>query len=110
MTEYQFQATIKDFADTHKLPMIHIPNEGLRSRITGCRLKRIGMVPGVSDCFFMKSNTMYKGLWLELKIKPNKPSKEQRHFLELVNSLGYLGEVCYDLDETLALISAFYDI
>lgn len=110
MTEYQMQCAIKDFADAHKLPMMHSPNEGKRSVVTGHRLKRAGLMPGASDCFFLKGNTMYKGLWIELKIKPNIPSKEQLRFLELVNSLGYLGDVCYDLDEALALISAFYGL
>lgn len=110
MTEYQMQCAIKDYADLWKLPMIHIANEGKRTQFTGFRLKRSGMLPGVVDCFFMKGNELFKGLWIELKIKPNKPTKEQLRFLELVSSLGYLGEVCYELDDAITLINTFYGL
>lgn len=110
MTEYQFQCTIKDFADLHYLPMIHTPNEGYRSKITGFRLKRMGMLAGVADCFFLRGNDKYKGLWLELKIKPNKPTREQILFMSMVNSEGYLGEVCYDLDVAITIIKDFYGL
>lgn len=110
MTEFQFQCAIKDFCDLYQLPMIHVPNAGLRSKFSGHMLQRSGMVAGVSDVFIMRPNAHYSGLWLELKIKPNKPTPAQLRFLELVKQEGYWGEICYELDATLRLISIFYGI
>lgn len=108
--ERDFQFAVKQFADLHQLPMLHIANEGRRSPMEGARLKKMGMHPGASDCFFLRSNENYKGLWLELKIKPNKPTPNQLIFLSLVIAEGYQGLVSYDLDHAFCVIREFYGI
>lgn len=110
MTEYQLQCAVKDFADLHLLPMIHVPNEGLRSKYTGFRLKRIGMMAGVSDCFFPRGNESHKGWFLELKIPPNKPTPTQISFIALVKSEGYWGSIAYGVEDAIAQITQFYDL
>jgi len=110
MTEKQIQDAVKQFADMYLLPFIHVPNEGVRTKWQGYQLKKAGMMTGVADCFFMRGNDNYKGLWIELKVPPNKPTQAQESFLMLANSEGYLGIVCYSLDSALAEIRAFYDL
>jgi hypothetical protein len=110
LTEYQLQCVVKDFADLHLLPMLHVPNEAYRSKYQGYRLKREGMMPGASDCFFLRGNATSKGLWLELKVPPNKPSAAQLSFLELVISEGYTGLVAYGVDEAIAAITEYYGL
>ena len=110
MTEAQFQCCVKQFADMHKLPMHHSANEAKRSVVLGKRLKDMGMIPGFSDCFFLRGNQQYKGLFLELKIKPNKLTATQEQFLAMVNKEGYLGLACYSIDEALKIIIDFYSL
>ena len=109
-TEYQVCCAIKDFADLYQLPMIHVANEGLRSKFTGPRLKRIGLTPGASDYFFLESNDNYKALWLEVKTCKGRPTEAQKSFIALVNGLGYYGTIGYGVDDCIAIIKKFYGI
>lgn len=110
MTEDQMQRAIIEFAQLYLLPVHHSPNAGKRSMYLGKKLKDLGMMPGFSDLFFLQGNDKYKGLFIELKVKPNKPTTAQLKFIELVNSLGYLGTVVYELDDAIKIITTFYNL
>lgn len=108
--EQLLQIAVFDFAKLNKLLMIHVPNEGKRTDHGGHLLKRMGLYPGFSDCFFPKSNKSYKGLFIELKIKPNKPTENQIKFLEEMIAIGYDGCVCYSIDEVMSVLKQFYSL
>lgn len=110
MSEFQFQCAVKQFADYNLLVMIHIPNEGARSKWEGYNLKKAGMLPGVYDCFFPKGNDNYKGLWIELKVPPNKPSPAQESFGRYIIQENYHAVVCYDMESALHEIREFYGL
>lgn len=55
----------------------HVPNEGLRSPRTGAFLKRLGMLPGVSDFIVIVKG---KAHFLEMKTAKGRQSAEQRDF------------------------------
>jgi hypothetical protein len=93
-----------------KLPFIHIGNERKCSWDYGKKLKRMGVLPGVSDIFMPRANKTYHGLWIELKIKPNKPTENQIKFLNQMLSEGYDACVCYTFDETISVIKRFYEL
>jgi len=90
------------------IPFLHIPNEAKRSKFLGDLLKRMGMYPGASDCFMPRSNGEYKGLWIELKVKPNKPTKNQLEFMAMMRREGYQALVAYSAEEAIEIISNFY--
>jgi hypothetical protein len=104
------QEAVVYFARLHKLPMFHPVNEGKRSLATGARLKRMGMMSGVSDCMFLRGNNQYSGLFLELKVPPNKPTPAQLRFIELVKAEGYHGSIAYGVDDAIVQICGFYNI
>jgi len=108
--EEGLQIAVADFARLNKLPFKHFANERKCSFIYGQLLKRMGVSAGVSDCFFPRGNDTFKGLWIELKIKPNKPTTNQLKFLEEMIEEGYAGHVAYSLDEAMAIIKAFYSL
>jgi hypothetical protein len=108
--ETQLQISVKQFCNLHKIPMIHVPNEGLRKKTTGQILQKMGMRKGFSDCFFPKGNDQFSGLFIELKIKPNKPTQHQINFLQEMLSYGYDGCVCYNIDEAMKVIKNFYNL
>lgn len=109
-TEDQIQKAVKEFSDLNKLPMHHSPNAGKRSKFTGKKLKDFGMMVGFSDCFFLRSNSNFKGLFLELKTKTGKLTREQLAFINLARKEGFYAETTYGLDAALAAIRWFYHL
>ena len=93
---------------TTDMPFIHCPNEGRRSKYLGELLKRMGLYPGASDCFMPRGNGLYKGLWIELKVPPNKPTKNQLAFMAEMRKEGYQALVAYSSDEAIEIIKDFY--
>lgn len=75
--------------------MYHVPNEGKRSAVTGARLRREGMKKGVSDICLPVPRGEFHGLYIELKAKGGKPTKEQIAFLDGITEQGYFGCICY---------------
>lgn len=55
----------------------------------GKMLKRMGVKKGVADFFLAFPQNGKAGLWIELKVGDNKPSKEQKAFLERKEMRGY---------------------
>lgn len=55
----------------------------------GKLLKRMGVKKGVADFFLALPQNGKAGLWIELKVGKNKPSKEQQYFLERKVLRGY---------------------
>lgn len=52
-------------------------------------LKRMGVKRGVPDFFLALPQNGKAGLWIELKVGKNKPSKEQQAFLDRKAKRGY---------------------
>lgn len=84
--------------------LIHIPNEGKRSAISGKSLKSIGLRKGVSDYFLPVPKYGYHGFWLEMKCKPahvKKPSIEQLKWIIKMRDFGYNSFIAYGCDEAI---------
>jgi len=72
-----------------------IPNGGHRHKATAAKLKAEGVKAGVPDLFLPVARGGYHGLFMETKIKPNKPTAKQVDWLDALQQLGYAAEVCY---------------
>jgi len=71
------------------LIIFSIPNGNLRNKAVAAKLKREGVLPGVSDIFCPELK-----LWIEMKrVKGSSTSKEQRQFLADMIKLGYRAEI-----------------
>lgn len=66
-----------------------IPNEGKRSHWVARILKVMGLRKGASDLFIFVPRGKYHGMYLELKAKNRKPTKEQLEFLKDAETQGY---------------------
>lgn len=87
--------------------VIHIPNQGKRSIVTGARFKRMGMRKGVADLLFPWCNAAALGFWLELKVGYREPTGDQLDFaLEMMN-LGWAWGWANSFDASIAAISAY---
>lgn len=72
----------------------HSPQEGIRSKITGHHLKRIGMRPGFPDLMLYVQRGHYGGMAIEMKAENGRATKEQNEFLEDLKAQGYATYIC----------------
>lgn len=83
----------------------HVPNGGRRNAREGARMKAMGVRPGVCDMLIFESQARpqgelhYKGLALELKIKPNRIEPTQMEFITAITCRGWQGVVAWSFDE-----------
>ena len=68
---------------------IHVPNEGKRSPFVQYKFKYLGGMQGIPDVIVFKQTASYAGLAIELKVKPNKPTKNQTEFLDQLSDSGW---------------------
>lgn len=100
-SEHQEQCNLVTWAawHSHQYPalalLFAIPNGGARDPITGRRLKDEGVRAGVPDLCLPCARDGWHGLFLELKVGRNKPSKEQEWWSERLTEQGYLSVVCW---------------
>lgn len=134
-TEHQIQSAIIEWTQCVKisLPPIHysqnaevvnlsdfiiaIPNGGKRSLTEGLKFKREGVKKGVSDLFLAcpqpinRQDGLWKyGLWIEVKRKNGKLSKEQKLWFERMKIAGYSSCVVYSVDEGINAIKDYLGI
>jgi hypothetical protein len=76
-----------------------IPNGGVRNIGTAIKLKREGVMAGVSDLFLMVPKSPKCGLFIEMKAKGGKAQENQLEFQKLAKNMGYDAEVCYGFIE-----------
>jgi hypothetical protein len=70
-----------------------------------------GYKKGFPDLFIYEPRTiegiLYHGLALELKVKGNNATTNQKEVLQILNDKGYKALVCTDLDDTLHAINEY---
>ena len=82
--------------DSRYACLFAIPNGGARDKVTGGKLKAEGVRAGVPDLFLAVPSGMFAGLFLELKVKPNRPRTNQMEWMQRLRQRGYKVVVCYD--------------
>jgi hypothetical protein len=85
----------------------HFANERRCSIQQGRLLKRMGVKRGVSDFFLAIPVNGKSGLWLELKVGNNKPTKEQRAFVARKASRGYEAVIVWGYERAKQTILAY---
>jgi hypothetical protein len=61
-----------------------------------------GLPKGFSDLFAVKNGKIY---FLEVKVKPNKPTKEQLNFINQMKIKGCVAGVVYSVEEAVEICS-----
>lgn len=91
-----------------ELSLLHaIGNGGKRNLREAARMKREGVKAGVSDIFMPVARGGYHGLYIEMKVKGNKPSEKQAWWIEETTKQGYCSKVCYGWVEAKGVIEKY---
>lgn len=86
-----------------------VPNGGKRDVRTAVKLKREGVVRGVLDLAWQLTRHEYHGLYIEMKVRPNKPTDEQLEFIRWLVEQGNCAKVCYSAEEAIDTITWYYN-
>lgn len=106
-SEDQEQIAVVDWCKAMRIPVAHIPNEGKRSPQRGALMKRMGLRKGFPDLFVPMPRGGFHGLFLEMKAKGGKTTKEQEEWLSLLNENGYAVCVAVGANEGIEKIKRY---
>jgi hypothetical protein len=125
-SEHAEQATIIAWAQRweHLVPelalLFAIPNGAALAGYTGRRGKRYspqaaklkaeGLRPGVPDLFLPVARQGFHGMFIELKVGKNKPTREQVRLVDALAEQGYYAAVCWGAEDAIGEIKAYLDI
>lgn len=84
-----------------------VPNGGNRNLITAKIMKAEGVLSGVSDLIFLKPNSKFHALCIEMKQGKGKQSQNQKEWQFVVEGHGYKYVVCYSLEEFMNTINEY---
>ena len=88
--------------------LIAIPNGGKRHIKTALAMKQEGTSKGFPDLFLPVPSSKSHGLFIEMKRqKGGTVSKEQKAWLEYLNSVGYQATVCKGFLEAKEIIECY---
>jgi hypothetical protein len=82
-----------------KIKYHHSPNEGKRSKFEQFKYVFLGSDSGFLDLLFPSLS-----LVIELKVKPNGPTKAQLEWLGFFKSIQWRAEVCYSFESSKKVI------
>lgn len=113
-TEDEEQAAVFEWADlsSGRWPelrlLFHVPNGGLRNKVTAARMKMLGVKAGVPDLFLPVARGNWFGLFIEMKRrKGGKLSPLQVDWIEALGRQGYKTVVCFGADAAIAAIEDY---
>lgn len=91
-------ACVKWFRLQHPDLVIYaVPNGGSRNVREAQRLKAEGVLAGVADLVVLLPQG--KSLYIEMKVKGNKQTDNQKDFQKIAETLGHTYAVCYSFEE-----------
>ena len=91
-----------------------VPNAAKRSPGLAASMKSEGLKPGVPDLMlpigFHDSERLYYGLFVEMKIRPNRVTEDQQKWINDLRAVGYRVEVCWSEFEAIQCIKGYLGI
>ena len=95
----------------HKFPdlalMFHPANGGQRNIREAARLKKQGVISGVPDVMFPRSNSIFHGLAIEFKSKTGKLSKNQAEYIDMLILNNWSVHVCHDARAAVEIVKKY---
>ncbi len=88
--------------------LIAIHNGSYASPITAKKQKALGTSVGAADLLLIVRNKEFPGLFIEMKIKPNKQQPTQKIFQDMVTKQGFGYVLCYSFEEFKTIIINYF--
>ena len=113
MTEHDEQVALFQWAERNQdlIPELELlyanPLGGKRPRRTAARMKAEGAKAGVPDLTLPVARNGYHGLYIEMKVGRNKPTKKQAWWLASLAGQGYAVLTCYGFEQARDAILAY---
>lgn len=85
----------------------HIPNERKASIQRRMTMARAGVKKGIPDICVPVANDKYHALYIEMKVKPNKPSDAQREVLKELAAVGNYTCICWSATEAIEMVEKY---
>lgn len=112
-TEYQECKAFWQFSQS--IPMlreylIKIVNEGAREAWYGRSLINIGLRPGLPDYFYPIPNSLWRGLWIEMKRKNGlnrKKTYNQENWIEKLMKVGYYATYAFGAEDAIDIYKKY---
>ena len=70
-------------------------------------MKAQGMKAGVPDVCILEPKKGYHGLFIELKVKGNRPTDKQLEWIKRLSERGYATAVCWSADDAIKVIEEY---
>lgn len=104
------QIALAQWLDLHKVAWWHTPNGGDRNVVVASKLKAQGVKRGVPDVIIVDPPPLYPnkvGTAIELKrLKGGRLTKDQKRWLEILKSRGWVVAVCKGADEAIEFLES----
>ena len=88
---------------------IPLSNQNIRTKIYK-KLKEEGLQPGVPDLFLSVGNSIYNGMFIEIKTKTDRLRKKQVDMIRALEQQNYKCVVVRSLDEFMEVIKEYLSI
>lgn len=85
----------------------HIPNGGKRNAKEAAKLKRMGVLAGVSDLHLPVPRSGYHSLYVEMKSEDGRLQQSQKSFLKSAAARGNCCIVCYTAEDAIKAIENY---
>lgn len=88
---------------------IPLANQNIRTKIYN-KLKEEGLQPGVPDLFLAVGNSIYNGMFIEIKSKRDRLRKKQVDMIRALEQQNYKCVVVRSVDEFIAIVDEYLRI
>lgn len=116
-TEHQEQCVVIKWACYREmafpeLKLLHSSTNGVHANSVQAvmKLKREGMKNGIPDLHLPVPKGEYVSLYIEMKVRNNKPTTDQLTWIEQLRLWGNRVEVCYGASEAIAVLIDYLGI
>jgi len=108
--EDDLQMAAARYLDLIGAKWFHVANERKTTRQAGQRLKKKGVKSGIPDIIILDQKKGFTGLVIELKIKGNYTTENQKKWLKTFKGLNYMAVVAYNMDEVIDVVNNYFSI
>lgn len=94
----------------YRMLLFAIPNGGQRNVITAARMKKEGVVSGVSDLFLSVPKREFHGFYIEMKAGEGKLTENQEEFFRYASKNGYKCKKINSFDQFVREVEFYLDL